>query len=524
MPEKKAQIILEVAQAIGNQLEMSELLGSLNEVLAPILRFDAIAIMKLEGDTVTSYWAHIEGVSRRPEESMESFLDRYASSINVDPPPMKLPVSQHPISEIMKSGEAYVASDLESHRQFGTDEPLFNARFRSYIDLPLMKKGQLIGTIKFLSKEKGSYTPAQVRLLQDVTDIVAIAVSNALAYEEIKSLKEQLVLENRVLQEEIVQRSIYEEIVGSSSCLQKVLAAIEKVAPTDSTVLITGETGTGKELVAHAIHRRSSRCDRALVKLNCASLPAELIASELFGHEKGAFTGALQQRIGRFEAANGGTIFLDEIAELSPEIQVSLLRVLQEREFERVGGNRTIKTDVRVIAATNKDLRREVNEGRFRMDLFYRLNVFPMHVPPLRERVNDIPVLMDYFATRLAARTGKKISQIEKRSLCAMQQYSWPGNIRELQNVIERCVILAEGEVLRVDPGMLLQEPPSIATAPMATSFGSDRKAQIEAVLRETRGKVYGPQGAAARLGLPATTLDSQLRTLGINKHQFKNL
>ena len=524
MPEKKAQIILEVAQAIGNQLEMSELLGSLNEVLEPILRFDAIAIMKLEVDTVTSYWAHVEGVSRLPGESIESFLDRYASSIKVDPPPMKLPVSQHPISEIMKSGEAYVASDLESHRRFGTDEPLLKARFRSYIDLPLMKQGQLIGTIKFLSKEKGSYTPAQVRLLQDITDIVAIAVANALAYEEIKSLKEQLVLENRVLQEEIVQRSIYEEIVGSSSSLQKVLAAIEKVAPTDSTVLITGETGTGKELVAHAIHRRSPRCDRALVKLNCASLPAELIASELFGHEKGAFTGALQQRIGRFEAANGGTIFLDEIAELSPEIQVSLLRVLQEREFERVGGNRTIKTDVRVIAATNKDFRREVNECRFRMDLFYRLNVFPVHVPPLRERVNDIPVLVDYFAARLARRTGKKISQIEKRSLCAMQQYSWPGNIRELQNVIERCVILADSEVLRVEPGMLMQEPAVIARPANATVFGLDRKGQIEAVLRETRGKVYGPYGAAARLGVPATTLDSQLRTLGINKHLFKKL
>jgi len=422
----------------------------------------------------------------------------------------------------MNSGEPYTAPDLESERRFDSDEPLFNARFRSYIDLPLIKQGQLIGTIKFLSREKGSYTAAQVHLLQDIANIVAIAVSNALAYEEIKSLKEQLLLENRVLQEDIVQRSIYEEIVGSSRSLQKVLAAIEKVALTDSTVLITGETGTGKELVAHAIHRRSQRCDRALVKLNCAALPAELIASELFGHEKGAFTGALQQRVGRFEAANGGTIFLDEIAELSPEIQISLLRVLQEKEFERVGGNRTIKTDVRVIAATNKDLWREVSEGRFRMDLFYRLNVFPMHVPPLRERVHDIPVLVDYFAARLAGRTGKKISQIEKQSLCAMQQYSWPGNIRELQNVIERCVILAEGEVLRLEPGMLMQEPQSVVTATNVTGFGSDRRAQIEAVLRETRGKVYGPCGAAARLGLPATTLDSQIRALGVNKHQFK--
>jgi formate hydrogenlyase transcriptional activator len=522
MPEKKAQIILEVAQAIGNQLEMSELLASLNEALAPIVHFDAISIVILEGEMVTVHWTHVEGVSQQPGESVESFVDRYASNIKVDSPPMQVLVSHHPISEIMKSGEPYVALDLESHRHFDTDVPLLNARFRSYIDLPLIKQGQLIGTIKFLSMEKGSYTAAQVRLLQDISSIVAIAVSNALAYKEIKSLKEQLLLENRVLQEEIVERSIYEEIVGSSSSLQKVLTAIEKVALTDSTVLITGETGTGKELVAHAIHRRSPRCERALVKVNCASLPAELIASELFGHEKGAFTGALQQRIGRFEAANGGTIFLDEIAELSPEIQVSLLRVLQEKEFERVGGNRTIKTDVRVIAATNKDLRRELSEGRFRMDLFYRLNVFPVHVPSLRDRVNDIPMLVDYFAARLAARTGKKITQIEKRSLCAMQQYSWPGNIRELQNVIERCVILADSEVLRVDPGMLMQEAQPISTAPIATNPESNRKAEIEAVLRDTGGKVYGPRGAAVRLGLPATTLDSQMRVLGINKHQFK--
>jgi formate hydrogenlyase transcriptional activator len=522
MPEKRAQIILEVAQAIGNQLDMPELLASLNEALRPIVLFDAVAILILQGDVIKAHWAHIEGVPRNIDDCFESLVARYASSIEADPPPSKLAASHHPISEIMITGQPYIASDLESERRFVTDGPLLHLGMRSYIDLPLMKQGTLIGTIKFLSKEKVNYTVEQIELLRDLADIISIAVSNALAYQEIRALKETLHLENRLLQEEVIQRSIYEEIVGSSTSLRKVLAAIDKVAPTDSTVLITGETGTGKELVAHAIHRRSPRSDRALVKVNCAALPAELIASELFGHEKGAFTGALQQRIGRFEAANGGTIFLDEIAELSPEIQVSLLRVLQEKEFERVGGNRTIKTDVRVIAASNKDLRREVEEGRFRMDLFYRLNVFPVHVPPLRERVNDIPVLVDYFAVRLAARTGKKISHIEKQSLSAMQQYYWPGNIRELQNVIERCVILADGEILRVEPGMLMQEPPANARAAYQPAVEADRKAKIEAVLRETRGKVYGPHGAAARLGVPATTLDSQLRALRINKHQFK--
>jgi formate hydrogenlyase transcriptional activator len=312
------------------------------------------------------------------------------------------------------------------------------------------------------------------------------------------------------------------QIVGNSPALKRVLELVDKVAPYDSTVLLLGETGTGKELVAQAIHQRSLRCDRVFVKVNCAALPAELIASELFGHEKGAFTSAMRQRIGRFEAANGGTIFLDEIAELSPEMQVALLRVLQEKEFERVGGNRTIKTDVRVIAATNKDLQREVSEGRFRMDLFYRLNVFPVHVPPLRERVSDIPALVDYFAARFAARTGKKIRQIEKRSLAAMEQYYWSGNIRELQNVVERCVILADGEIMRVDPNMLIDEPLSTTPTAIPVVFRSDRRVQIEAMLRETHGKVYGPSGAAARLGLPATTLDSQIRALSINKHQFK--
>ena len=343
-----------------------------------------------------------------------------------------------------------------------------------------------------------------------------IAVPNALEYEETKRLKEQLLVENRLLQDEIIERANYKEIIGSSASLQNVLAIIEKVASTDSTVLLTGETGTGKELVAHAIHRRSPRSGRALIKVNCAALPAELIASELFGHEKGAFTGAMQQRIGRFEAASGGTIFLDEIGELRPEMQIALLRVLQEKEFERVGGNKPIRTDVRVIAATNKDLQREVAEGRFRIDLYYRLAVFPIHVPPLRERTDDIPILVEYLTMRLAARMGKRIRQIERQSLEAMQAYAWPGNVRELQNIIERCVILADGEVLRLEPGMLVTE-----TLPATLGKSSQMKAKIEAMLRETRGRVAGPGGAAARLGVPVSTLESRIRALNIDKHQF---
>jgi formate hydrogenlyase transcriptional activator len=519
--ETSAQVLLGVAKAISAHLELSDVLEALIKQLKPMVHFDAIGVVVLDGDYARLHSLHIEGLSRQAGESIESIIERKASALKIQPLKTKIPVSQHHMSVIRETLLPYVCTDVETQRAFIRDDDFIKHGIRSYIGLPLMQRGELIGVVDYLSLEKRTYCDDDVLLLQAVSEMVSIAVSNALAYEEINALKERLQIENRLLQDEIVQRAIYEEIVGSSVSLQKVLSAIDRVAPTDSTVLITGETGTGKELVAHAIHKRSPRSGRALVKVNCAALPSELIASELFGHEKGAFTGALQQRIGRFEAANGGTIFLDEIGELIPEMQIALLRVLQEKEFERVGGNRTIHSDVRVIAATNRDLQREVAEGRFRMDLYYRLNVFPVHVPSLRERSDDIPILVDYFAARLARRMGKRIRQIDKGSLDAMLQYSWPGNIRELQNVIERGVILADSEVFRLEPSAFAQQSPPLAAAEQPNSHG-DQRAQIEAALRQTRGRISGPDGAATRLGIPASTLESRIRALKINKHQFR--
>ena len=358
----------------------------------------------------------------------------------------------------------------------------------------------------------------------DVTEQHQASAALETAFAEIKTLQDQLYKENIALREEIVRTSMFEEIVGESPALQTVLARVTKVAPTDSSVLVTGETGTGKELIARAIHNRSQRAARAFVSVNCAAIPTTLISSELFGHEKGAFTGATQRRLGRFELAEGGTIFLDEVGELPPETQIALLRVLQEREFERIGGNKVIRANVRVIAATNRDLQQLIEEGAFRGDLYYRLNVFPIEMPLLRQRREDIPLLVEYFIDRYSTKTGRKIRGIERSTLDRLISYAWPGNIRELQNVIERSLVLCEGETFTVDeswlsvscgepdrtPRMLLRIPPA------------EEKKTIEAALAEAQGRVSGPTGAAVRLGIPATTLDSKIRTLGINKHRFK--
>jgi len=340
--------------------------------------------------------------------------------------------------------------------------------------------------------------------------------------DEQKKTEERLRNENLVLREEIDRSSMFEEIVGSSKPIHQLLNNVEKVAASDSTVLILGETGTGKELIARALHRRSKRANRAFVRVNCAAIPQSLIASELFGHEKGAFTGALQRRVGRFEAANGGTLFLDEIGELPMETQIALLRVLQESEFERVGSNHLISVDIRLIAATNRDLRAAVAAGTFRQDLFFRLNVFPIAVPPLRERVDDIPLLVEYFVGRFAKDAGKPMRHIGKHTLEQLKGYHWPGNIRELQNVVERAVILSETDTFVVDESWL--GPESADTSPhKGLSALEDREVEmIEAVLAETHGRISGASGAAAKLGIPRQTLESKIRRLGIDKYGQK--
>ena len=338
--------------------------------------------------------------------------------------------------------------------------------------------------------------------------------------------------ENLALREEIDRSSMFEEIVGSSVPLRRVLTLVEKVAATDSTVLITGETGSGKELIARAIHKTSHRATRAFIRVNCAAIPPSLVASELFGHEKGAFTGALQRRLGRFESANGGTIFLDEIGDLPAETQIALLRVLQDREIERVGNSHPIPVDVRVLAATNRDLEHAVAAGTFRQDLFYRLNVFPIYVPSLRERAEDIPLLVEYLIERYATKAGKRMRKISRSALTLFQAYDWPGNIRELQNVIERAVILCDGDTFSVDETWLARDSKGAAgpSMPIGTSLPQQQRIQseterqmIESALAATRGRIAGPDGAAAKLGIPRQTLDSKIAAFGIDKHQYKS-
>ncbi len=383
-----------------------------------------------------------------------------------------------------------------------------------------------VHTVGYPVVDQGGEVVEMVGTTMDITEQYQNRAALEKALEEIRALKDQLYRENLALRDEVDRASMFEEIVGTSTALQPVLSRIAKVAPTDSTVFITGETGTGKELIARAVHKRSRRSGRAFVSVNCAALAPSLVSSELFGHEKGAFTGAENRRLGRFELADGGTIFLDEVGELPPDTQVALLRVLQEREIERVGGAQPIHVDVRVIAATNRDLNAATASGAFRLDLFYRLNVFPIEVPPLRERKDDILMLLEYFVKRYASRAGKNIRTIDKKTLDLFQSYEWPGNIRELQNVIERSVIVSSGDVFSIDESWLSKESSPAASRVQASGPAEDEsrgeREIIEAALAESRGRVSGPSGAAAKLRIPPSTLESRIKALKIRKNQFK--
>ena len=397
--------------------------------------------------------------------------------------------------------------------------------FKTQCHSPMVSRGRGLGVLTLAYWAENVFEQPEITFLEQIAAQIAIAIENARAHYEIAALKERLECERVYVEDEILAGVNFEEIVGSSESLLHALGHVARVAPTDSTVLVTGESGTGKELVARAIHKRSRRANQPFIRVNCAAIPQSLIASELFGHEKGAFTGATERRIGRFELANGGTIFLDEIGDIPADMQVALLRVLQEREFERVGGRHTVSVDVRVVAATNRDLEAAVETGTFRLDLFYRLNVFPIRVPSLRERKDDIPLLAKYFIERYASSAGKKIKNIDRKTLELLQAYDWPGNIRELQNVIERAVILSNRETLSIDEGSMHHQTAGAVQTSVALeeALMNREKAMIEAALEESGGRVSGPSGAAVKLGIARSTLESRIRGLRIDKHSFRS-
>jgi formate hydrogenlyase transcriptional activator len=520
--EDRLQLLLDVTNQVVSNLQLSDLLGAISSSVRRVMQCDLVSVCFPDSEmkrlqTFVIDFPDSKGLIREELISIEGSLGGF----------------------VFRTGKPWAGNASDLLQSGLKNEPAIAEGLKTGCVLPLISRNRVLGVLALGRRENHPFSRVDIGFLTQVANQVAIAVENATAYgqieearaqlekafEEIKDLKDRLQDENVALREQIDQALMFEEIVGVSPALRAVLSRVSKVAPTDSTVLLTGETGTGKELIARAIHKRSRRSSRAFVSVNCAAIPASLIASELFGHEKGAFTGATQRRLGRFELAEEGTIFLDEVGELPAETQITLLHVLQEREFQRVGGNQSIRANARVIAATNRDLEAAIAEGTFRSDLFYRLNVFPIEIPPLRERKEDIPLLVEYFIDRFARKAGKSIRGISKKTLGLLVSYPWPGNIRELQNVVERSVIVLETENFSVDASWLSRKPLTDepkSQSELSQKLAAQEKEMIEAALRASGGRVSGPSGAAAKLGLHRSTLESKIASLKINKYRFK--
>jgi formate hydrogenlyase transcriptional activator len=501
----KYQALLAVSEAIVSHRDLSALFHELAGRLHQVVRFDYLGLSLHEATSNTMRPHVLEGTEPVPLPSTPV-----------------LPLEEDPAGWVWQTQQARIFSNVPEEKRW--PRALERAKWygvQSSCQLPLTTARRRLGTLVFACKQPSAYETADLSYLQLVANQVAVSVENALAFQEIEALRDQLSKANAYLEEEVRTEHNFGEIIGDSAVLRGVLQEVETVAPTGSTVLIRGETGTGKELIARAVHDLSPRQGRTFVKLNCAAIPTGLLESELFGHEKGAFTGAIMRKSGRFELAHQGTLFLDEVGDIPPELQPRLLRVLQEQEFEHLGSTRTIKVDVRLVAATNRDLALMVADGRFRADLYYRLNVFPIALPPLRERREDIPPLVRHFTQRFARRMGRRIEAIPAAIMDALASYSWPGNVRELQNVIERAVILSPGPALQVPLGDLqsaVRQAPEPTAA--AVTLAEAEREHILGALRETGWVVAGAKGAAARLGMKRSTLQEKMRKLGISRPQ----
>ena len=501
--QDRLKLILDLTNQVVSNLEFSELLRATSGSVRRVMQADAAAIMLPNGDG-----KHLRVHALDYPESKGLFTEGALVPIEGSMP-----------GNCFQNREPMVVNRLdpatmppEMHRK-AVGEGL-----NSFCDIPLISRGRLLGVLAVARREENTFDADQVTFITQVANQVAIGVENALAFSEIAELKDRLAQEKLYLEDEIRGEMDFEGIVGQSSALRHVLQLVETVAPSDSTVLLLGETGTGKELIARAIHDRSRRKERTFVKLNCAAIPTGLLESELFGHERGAFTGAISQRVGRLELAHQGTLFLDEVGDIPLEIQPKLLRALQEREFERLGSTRTQKVDVRLVAATNRDLDKMIESREFRSDLYYRLNVFPIRIPPLRERPEDIPLLVRYFAQKYGRRMEKQIESVPAAAMRKLASWHWPGNIRELENFIERSVILTHGPALEVAVGELTNGKAGPPPGPRTSSSERD---EILRILQATHGRVAGAEGAAARMGLKRTTLISRMKKLGIDPRQM---